>query len=210
MYLAICGFGPVGQTVGRLLTESQRAWVAVEIDPDVVRSAQESGLPVLFGDACRPQVFAAAGVKRPAAVVVTMRSYKRTLRLCIALRSAYPTLAIFVRARTRRQQRELEAAGATTWCGSRLAGAGARGRGRGRALARGRAGRGARPRQADMRNPASVPAKLLEGSLQLGGAVLEADGADPALVAGVLAARREQEGLLSRSPRVRPPLPSLL
>lgn len=66
-----------------------------------------------FGDACRPEVIKAAGIKNPKAVVVTLDDKDGASKAVNALRRAYPTIQIFVRAKDAKHQKMLQLGGAT-------------------------------------------------------------------------------------------------
>ena len=69
---------------------------------------------MLYGDASRPAVLAAAGIKRPAAVAVAYARPERSLAAVTSLREAFgPELPILARARDPAHGAELRAAGAT-------------------------------------------------------------------------------------------------
>jgi len=55
-YVLVCGFGRVGQAVCELLTARLVRYKAFDMDPYRVAEARELGLPVFYGDACRPDV----------------------------------------------------------------------------------------------------------------------------------------------------------
>jgi CPA2 family monovalent cation:H+ antiporter-2 len=59
----IVGYGRVGQLVGEMLQVHDRAFTAVDADPDVVRSAREAGARLYFGDAGREAFLKACGVR---------------------------------------------------------------------------------------------------------------------------------------------------
>eukprot|EP00960_Hanusia_phi_P003217 95212-Hanusia_phi.AAC.2 len=78
-----------------------------------VIEARNKGLPVFFGDACRPEVLKAAGIKNPKAVVVTLDDKDGASKAVNALRREYPSIQIFVRAKDAKHQKMLQLGGAT-------------------------------------------------------------------------------------------------
>ena len=120
--IVICGFGPQGQTLANMLraaAEGRNAaqvpcYVAFDLDPARVSAARRRGLNVQFGDASRLEVLRAAGVRKPAALVV---AYARPEAVTLAvrmLRKAYgPEPPIFARARDAAHGVALREEGAT-------------------------------------------------------------------------------------------------
>jgi voltage-gated potassium channel Kch len=89
-------------------------YIAFDMSPQRVIFAREKGLPVLFGDATRPEVLKTAGAGRAHAVVVTLDDMDAALRAVQSIRREFgDKLEIFCRARDAKYQRLLKAAGAT-------------------------------------------------------------------------------------------------
>ncbi len=109
----IIGFGRVGQVVADLLTEHQRAWLAVEADPDAVARARARGYPVRLADAARARFIDGLAGLNLAAVVLTMDDPGQHVRLTRRLRAGWPDLPIITRARDTTEAARLYEAGAT-------------------------------------------------------------------------------------------------
>lgn len=112
-YVVVAGFGRVGQSVCELLDAKLVRYMAFDMNPGKVIEARNKGLPVFFGDACRPEVLKAAGIKTPKAVVVTLDDKHGASKAVNALRREYPTIQIFVRAKDAKHQKMLQLGGAT-------------------------------------------------------------------------------------------------
>jgi len=112
-YVVVAGFGRVGQSVCELLDARLVRYMAFDMNPGKVIEARNKGLPVFFGDACRPEVLKAAGIKSPKAVVVTLDDKHGASKAVNALRREYPTIQIFVRAKDAKHQKMLQLGGAT-------------------------------------------------------------------------------------------------
>eukprot|EP00871_Galdieria_phlegrea_P006061 jgi/Galph1/942/GphlegSOOS_G5699.1 len=112
-FVIVAGFGRVGQSVCEMLNARLIRYVAFDMSPARVIEARNKGLPVFFGDACRPEVLEAAGVSRAKAVVITLDDPVAASRAVQSLRREYPELQIFVRARDTKHQQTLQLAGAT-------------------------------------------------------------------------------------------------
>ena len=112
-HVLIAGFGRVGQTVARVLSDAGISYVALDLDQARVAKARKLGMPVFFGNADQLPVLQAAGVERAKLAVLTLDEKETVSRTLAALRGNYPDLPIFVRARDRRHTLALENIGAT-------------------------------------------------------------------------------------------------
>ncbi|HTI31239.1 MAG TPA: cation:proton antiporter [Sphingomonas sp.] len=106
----IVGYGRVGELVGEMLDAHGRSWIAVEADPEIVKSG---GSKVRFGDVARPGVLERFGLDHAEAVVMTMDDPAQAARLTRRIRADHPDLTIVARARDPRHAAVLYKAGAT-------------------------------------------------------------------------------------------------
>jgi CPA2 family monovalent cation:H+ antiporter-2 len=98
-HAVILGYGTVGRALGDVLLSNGVPFVALELDPDVVREARRRGHPVLYGDAGSDELLRRCGVDRARMVLVTLPDpimARRVLRLARALN---PELFILARGR---------------------------------------------------------------------------------------------------------------
>lgn len=109
----IVGFGRVGRLVAELLTEHGQPWLAVDADPRAVTAARREGLPVVYGDAARPELLRRLGVDTARALVVTMDSPGKIDEAAAAARAARRDLILIARARDDRHAARLYAMGVT-------------------------------------------------------------------------------------------------
>jgi CPA2 family monovalent cation:H+ antiporter-2 len=112
-HVLIAGFGRVGQTVAKVLSDAGLDYVALDLDQKRVAKCREMGMSVYYGDADKIHVLEAAGAGKAVMAVITLDKPKITRRAVAALRGAYPDLPILVRARDRKHTRDLELIGAT-------------------------------------------------------------------------------------------------
>ncbi len=112
-HVLIAGFGRVGQTVAKVLSDAGVPYVALDLDHARVAKCREKGMTVFYGDADQLHVLQAAGAARARMAVITLDKPKVTCRVVAALRGECPELPILVRARDRRHTLNLERAGAT-------------------------------------------------------------------------------------------------
>lgn len=94
----VVGYGPVGQTVTRLLTEFGINPMIIETNVDAVLEMQQRGQQALFGDATRKEILRAAGLESAAYIVVTVPRANVSLRIVQAAREVAPVVRILTRA----------------------------------------------------------------------------------------------------------------
>ena len=109
----IIGFGRVGKLIAEMLRVHGRPWVAVDADVDAVAEARREGLPVIFGNAARPDLMERLNLGQATALILTMDDPPQQVRLTKAARKAYPELTIVARARDAVHAAELYRAGVT-------------------------------------------------------------------------------------------------
>jgi CPA2 family monovalent cation:H+ antiporter-2 len=109
----IIGYGRVGRLVAEMLSVHDKDFVAVDSDIDNVTAAREQGVPVLFGDASRPQFLDGLNLGHASALILTMDDPVQTVGLVKRVRAWCPELTIVARARDADHAAELYRAGAT-------------------------------------------------------------------------------------------------
>ena len=112
-HVLICGFGRVGQSIGRFLRREGIPFVALDSDPIRVQEAAAGELNVHFGDARRPELLAALGVARARLLVVAADNAESALETVRQARKFSDTLPILVRTRDDSHLASLQEAGAT-------------------------------------------------------------------------------------------------
>ncbi len=112
-HVLIAGFGRVGQTVSRVLSDTGIPYIALDLDETRVTKCRAKGMSVFYGDADQIAVLKAAGADLAIAAVITIDQKDEASRIVTALRKAYPELPVYVRSRDNQHSRELEDKGAT-------------------------------------------------------------------------------------------------
>jgi CPA2 family monovalent cation:H+ antiporter-2 len=112
----VVGYGPVGQTVDRLIRQAGMQTVVVDLNVDTVNALARDGRLALYGDASQAAILKQAGIGHASHLVITLPHSVNRGPLIAAARQLNATLKIFVRARYLRERRELEQAGATAVC----------------------------------------------------------------------------------------------
>jgi monovalent cation:H+ antiporter-2, CPA2 family len=108
----VIGFGPVGQTVTRLLRGVNINPTIIETNIDTVLQLQAQGYRAIYGDASRPDILNAAGMASATYLIVTVPKVDVALSIIFTARGLSSQLRIFARAAYLNQQVQLEQAGA--------------------------------------------------------------------------------------------------
>ncbi|MCF6327630.1 MAG: cation:proton antiporter [Devosiaceae bacterium] len=112
-HVLIAGFGRVGQTVARVLSDAAIPYIALDKDNVRVSNCRKKGMNVFYGDADQLKILQAAGAECAKVAVITLDAETVACRVVATLRDNYSELPIFVRASDRKHSANLEKAGAT-------------------------------------------------------------------------------------------------
>jgi CPA2 family monovalent cation:H+ antiporter-2 len=112
-HVIICGFGRIGQNLARFLRIEGVAYVALDLDPVLIKEAWEAGETVFYGDSSHAEILEAAGLPRARAVVITFDEATTATRIIHAARALCSQTPIIARTRDDRHLEELEDAGAS-------------------------------------------------------------------------------------------------
>jgi K+:H+ antiporter len=92
----IVGYGPIGQMVGRLLREEGVQPVLVEMNVDTARRLRNEGYAVVYGDATRPEVLEAAGIRTARALVISGPTAEQRAEIIRLARKMNPNIRVLV------------------------------------------------------------------------------------------------------------------
>jgi CPA2 family monovalent cation:H+ antiporter-2/glutathione-regulated potassium-efflux system protein KefB len=99
--ILICGFGRMGQIVGRILRMQKIPFTALDKSPAQVEVVRRFGSKVYLGNLARQEVMRAAGADSARALVITLDDVDETLSVVDMARRHFPHLTILARARNR-------------------------------------------------------------------------------------------------------------
>lgn len=111
-HVIICGYGRIGQSVGRFLEEEKIPYAALDLDPSKVKDAHTAGEPVFYGDAAERDILEAVGVAHARLLVVSHEDIAAALKVLHHAGALRPDLPVMVRTRDESHVKELQAAGA--------------------------------------------------------------------------------------------------
>jgi glutathione-regulated potassium-efflux system ancillary protein KefC/glutathione-regulated potassium-efflux system protein KefB len=97
----IAGFGRVGQIVGRILFVRKIPFTALDISADQVETVRRFGSKVYYGDASRLELLHAARADKAELFVLAIDDVPKSLRTAELVRTHFPHLKIYARARDR-------------------------------------------------------------------------------------------------------------
>ncbi len=112
-HVILCGYGHVGQNISTVLQEEGFKTVALDQDPERVRSAWETGEHVFFADGLNLSHLNAAGLDKACALIISFKDLQGCLHLIPQIRSHLPDLPILIRASNPIASDKLLDAGAT-------------------------------------------------------------------------------------------------
>ena len=112
-HVVMCGYGRVGQSIGRFLRSEHKDFVALDYDPDRIEEAAKTDGCVHYGDARRGDLLRAVGLDRARLLVIAVDNTEVAMSVLKEARLITLEVPILVRTRDDSQLTELKAAGAT-------------------------------------------------------------------------------------------------
>ena len=112
-HVIVVGFGRIGQNLALFLKEEAIPYVALDVDPALIRDAWEAGEPVFLGNATHPETLETAGLRRARALVIAFDEFHAAERVLEMARGINRDIPVIVRAHDDAHLEALEAAGAT-------------------------------------------------------------------------------------------------
>jgi CPA2 family monovalent cation:H+ antiporter-2/glutathione-regulated potassium-efflux system protein KefB len=97
----ICGFGRVGQIVGRVLSAQKIPFTALDKSQEQVDVVRRFGSKVFYGDPSREEVMRAAGAESAIVLVIALDDMDASVKTAQMVRRKFPNLAVVARARNR-------------------------------------------------------------------------------------------------------------
>lgn len=98
-HVIICGFGRVGQTVAKFLSKNAIPYIALDLDIQRVKEAQDAGEPVFFGDCANPTLLKAAHIHQAKSAIITFDDFHTSLKTLRAIKNLDSKLPTLVRTR---------------------------------------------------------------------------------------------------------------
>jgi CPA2 family monovalent cation:H+ antiporter-2 len=108
----LCGYARNGQFLARFLVQEGVNYIALDLDPDLVREAAGAGENVVYGDASRKEALIAAGLMRASVVIITTSDTQLAEKVLHHTHELRPDLPVVVRTLDERDFDRLSKAGA--------------------------------------------------------------------------------------------------
>lgn len=112
-HVIICGYGRTGQVISRFLENEAIPYVAVDMDPTIVREARLAGHPVFYGDASDAVTLESIGLDQATLVIIGHDDRTAALRTLQHISHVTSELPVVVRTHDESGSEELRKAGAT-------------------------------------------------------------------------------------------------
>lgn len=109
----ICGFGRVGQVIGRILRLKKIAFTALDKNGEQIDTVRRYGTKAYYGDPTRLHVLRSAGAAEARLLVVALDDIAESLKVVEHAKRHFPNLVILARARNRRHAHLLMDQGVT-------------------------------------------------------------------------------------------------
>lgn len=97
----ICGFGRMGQIVGRVLAAQKIPFTALDKNQEQVDVVRRFGAKVFYGDPSREEVMRAAGADAAKVLVIALDDMDASIKTAQMVKRKFPHLLIVARARNR-------------------------------------------------------------------------------------------------------------
>jgi len=108
----IVGYGPVGKTVHKLLSEQGKTVTVIELNLDTVRRLRSEGVPVVYGDVLRKGTLEEAGISKSGSLILSA-DVEDVSEIIRQARQLNPSLRILVRCSHIRDIALIKRSGAT-------------------------------------------------------------------------------------------------
>ena len=111
-HVLVCGFGHTGRNLCQLLEQESISYIALDVNPEVVKAAVLDGHRVEVGDSYQLSNLVSAGLNRASAVVVSFDDTATALRVIELVHAHVPQVPVVVRTRDDQDMALLKQAGA--------------------------------------------------------------------------------------------------
>jgi CPA2 family monovalent cation:H+ antiporter-2 len=108
----VVGYGPVGRTLTRLLSDNDIEPTVIEMNLQTVQRLRAQGVRAVYGDASHRETLTGAGVDRAATLILTASSIQAPKEVIRLARELNPKIRVLARAAYLRERAALRQAGA--------------------------------------------------------------------------------------------------
>jgi CPA2 family monovalent cation:H+ antiporter-2 len=108
----VVGYGPVGQTVTRLLRENDLAPTVIDLNVDTVEKLNQDGARAVYGDATQREILVGAGVAKARTLILSAPKIEGTTEIIRIARELNPAIRVLARTTYLSENEELRKSGA--------------------------------------------------------------------------------------------------
>jgi CPA2 family monovalent cation:H+ antiporter-2 len=108
----VVGYGPVGQTLCRLLRSNDIEPTVIEMNLETVQRLRNEGIAAIYGDAGHLETLQSAGIDKAETLILSASGLRNAREIIRLARDRNPDVRVLVRAGYLRETPELEKAGA--------------------------------------------------------------------------------------------------
>ncbi|MFY8272625.1 monovalent cation:proton antiporter-2 (CPA2) family protein [Pseudoalteromonas sp. SSDWG2] len=110
-HVIVCGYGRVGQNISRFLSAEALPFIAIDLDPYLVRQGRHANYPLMFGDVTQKTILQGAGADKAQLVVITFTDLNKVKLVTSVLKEVAPSVNILARMPDDSHLDELKASG---------------------------------------------------------------------------------------------------
>lgn len=111
-HVVLCGFGEVGNALGKALEEFGLPYVVIERDSDIIRRLHIRGTPCLYGDASHHELLTQARAEDASLIIVALPEIEPAVLAVRRIRTLNSNVRILARAHGQAEAEKLAAVGA--------------------------------------------------------------------------------------------------
>lgn len=112
-HIILCGYGRVGQNIGRFLEKAKLTYIALDLDPERIKNARLAGDLVFYADATNYEVLQSAHIHKARAIVVSFINPLAAHSIVEMVRKHHKQLPIIVRSHDESETHSFYEKGAT-------------------------------------------------------------------------------------------------
>lgn len=109
----VVGYGPIGQTVTRLLAQRGIEPTVIELNVDTARRLRQEGVHAIYGDASQREILESAGLERAFSLILTAPATAESTEMIRVAREINPGLQVLARSAFHGETANIRSAGAT-------------------------------------------------------------------------------------------------
>lgn len=111
-HVIVCGFGPLGETLGRILDDYKIPHVILELNPETIERTKTAKRNIFFGDGASQDILYKSGIERAKMLAITIPDYFNNVATIRQARRLSEGISIIARAKYRKEVQDLYEAGA--------------------------------------------------------------------------------------------------